>query len=200
MNSPAMKKIPIGLLVFILLSGFPHCKKSQRFFLPPISDQGKNSFGCLVNGQIWVPFYPCNTWSGTSQIVYYFQQKDSSSILPLVFFLKAANSTGGGSSWDFASGSRQADHIYGPGNIIDSLDITYWSTNGELYRNTNFFPGSSSPRYMQITKLDTVNKIFSGIFAFTLYGGTPNSNFFDSVIVTEGRFDLKIGAWSTCTQ
>ncbi len=53
---------------------------------------------------------------------------------------------------------------------------------------------------MQITKLDTVNKIFSGIFSFTLYGGAPNTNFFDSVVITKGVFDFQIGSWENCTQ
>jgi hypothetical protein len=188
------------LLIFLLSSVLVQCKKSQRFFLPPVTEQGKNSFGCLVDGQIWVPFYTCHNWAGRSQIVYIIQPLDSFSILPLSFDLQASNSVDGGSSWSFVRGFRQADHLFGIGNIIDSLDITYWSTNGEPYLNTNFFPSSSAPRYMQITKLDTVNKIVSGIFSFTLYGGAPNTNFFDSVIVTKGVFDFQIRSWSNCTQ
>jgi hypothetical protein len=200
MKRPRQLSFSFSVLIVFLISGLIQCKKSQRFFLPPVTEQGKNTFGCLVNGQIWVPFYSCHTWNGRPQIVYIIQSLDSFSILPLSFDLQASNSVDGGSSWSFVRGFRQADHLFGVGNIVDSLDITYWSTNGEPYLNTIFFPSSSAPRYMQITKLDTVNKIVSGIFSFTLYGGAPNTNFFDSAVVTKGVFDLQIGSWLTCTE
>lgn len=49
----------------------------------------------------------------------------------------------------------------------------------------------------EITKLDTINKIVSGIFSFTLYKGGAN---LDSVTITEGRFDVKLGDVCKCNQ
>ena len=51
------------LLVYILLA-LPSCKKDKEISggggqtpqqLPPITTEGKNTFGCLVNGQVWLP-------------------------------------------------------------------------------------------------------------------------------------------------
>ena len=27
--------------------------------LPPITQEGKNTFGCKVDGEVWVPYYKC---------------------------------------------------------------------------------------------------------------------------------------------
>jgi len=83
--------------------------------------------------------------------------------------------------------------IYGIGNVCDSVLVQYLGTPGGVYMNYSQTPGDTAAHYLQITKLDIVNKIISGMFAFKLYGGG------DSIVVTDGRFDLKIGQYSRCT-
>ncbi|HWY34933.1 MAG TPA: hypothetical protein VNX68_09820, partial [Nitrosopumilaceae archaeon] len=66
------------------------------------------------------------------------------------------------------------------------------------YTNYQINPGQNSLRYLQISKLDTVNKIVSGTFAFTLYG-VIGIDTLDSVVVTNGRYDLQLGNYSRCS-
>jgi hypothetical protein len=172
----------------VLLAG---CSKSHPRGLPPITQEGKNTFGCKVNGVVWVPFYPCAFFSNTNALEYNIIPDTTQPGNPIKFILAANTNQNGGSNFTIGQSWTLSDHIYGPGNIIDSVMVTY----NLGYQNINPYPGSPSPRYFQITKLDTVNKIISGVFAFTLYGGYSG---YDSVVVTDGRFDLQIGGYAYC--
>jgi len=53
-----MKKRSFFLLVIISIISF-QCKKSvQEDQLPPITTIGANTFGCLINGNVWLPGRP----------------------------------------------------------------------------------------------------------------------------------------------
>ena len=59
-----MKKIITVILLSTLLGA--SCKKtntpSPTDQLPPTTQTGANTFGCLVNGKVWIPKgYECNT-------------------------------------------------------------------------------------------------------------------------------------------
>ena len=50
-----MKKLPTPLLLAALL-GLSQCKKHDpESALPPATQTGASTFGCLVNGQAWTP-------------------------------------------------------------------------------------------------------------------------------------------------
>ena len=87
--------------------------------------------------------------------------------------------------------------IYHLGNIVDSLRIEYAISPASFYYSY-YYADRNASRYFNIDKLDTLNKIVSGTFAFTLYSSDNNSNP-DSVVIMEGRFDLKIDAYSRCS-
>ena len=174
------------------------CKKSTSLELPPITESGKNTFGCKVNGQVWVPYWQCSSiWTEPPELDYFIQPIDSINSLPIKILVNARNSTNGQSSFSFRQSYLLGDRIYGPGNIIDSLLIEYIPGSGRTYSNFQVYQVSSTPRYFQISKLDTTNKIVSGTFSFTVY--TSENNILDSVVITEGRFDLQIGNYSRCS-
>lgn len=50
------------------------------------------------------------------------------------------------------------------------------------------------PGNFEVTKLDTVNNIISGVFDFTLSNGT------DSISITDGRFDFQLQPLCKCNQ
>lgn len=81
--------------------------------------------------------------------------------------------------------------IHGTYNYFDSLDVEYTSPHS-IYSSVTPYnqPGRNS---IQINTLDTVKGIIAGTFAFTLYGSPT-----DSLVVTDGRFDLKFGILDTC--
>jgi hypothetical protein len=44
------------ILVLIVLTSIINCTKTEEIDkLPPITTEGKNTFGCLVNGKAWIP-------------------------------------------------------------------------------------------------------------------------------------------------
>ena len=186
-----------AIVSFILFANSCSCTKENAGpaqVLPPITQTGANTFGCKVNGKIWVPFWPCaDLVAGAVELGYNIQPINQAQTLP-VFFSVSAGSKTEGSVLLIQQNYSLSDHIYGIGNIHDSVLIHFFANGGTNYINYSAQPGDTAARYLQITKLDTVNKIISGIFAFTLYGGS------DSLVVTDGRFDLKIGQFERCTQ
>jgi len=80
-------------------------------------------------------------------------------------------------------------YISHTGNIFDSLDISFKKESCcDTYNAIPLY----SPGTVMITKLDTSNKIISGTFSFNLY--TYIGQDLDSVVITDGRFDLKFEA------
>jgi hypothetical protein len=77
-------------------------------------------------------------------------------------------------------------YISHTGNIFDSLEITF--SKGFCCDTYSAIP-NYSPGSVNVTKLDTANKIMSGTFSFNLY--TYIGQDLDSVVITDGRFDLK---------
>jgi hypothetical protein len=95
---------------------------------------------------------------------------------------------------DIAGGTAEINYIIA---VIDSIKIVYSTAPFNMYQNY-YYAGNTSPRYFNITKLDTLNKIISGVFAFTLYGQNGLGGT-DSVVITDGRFDFTIGSYSRCS-
>ena len=180
-----------------------NCKKSVPTpisTLPPITHVGANTFGCKINGQVWVPYYPCVNVVNVTELQYNITPIYNYSVLPLFLSLETGKFAPSESSeFLFQQNGSLSDHIYSLGNIYDSLSINYLGKPGNIYYNYSAQAGDTSSRYFQITKLDTVNKIISGVFAFTLYNGPPRSFGTDSIVVTDGRFDIKIGHYIKCS-
>ena len=101
--------------------------------------------------------------------------------LPISFYLETENNTDSSGFEMLTFGTN----IMQTGNIIDSVDLVFFKLGSQYYNH----PPNHSSGVVNITKLDTVNNIISGIFAFTLYKSTD-----DSVAVTDGRFDLTYNA------
>ena len=174
------------------------CKKSvPSNNLPPITQTGANTFGCKINGQVWVPYWRCIDLSmGAVELEYNIYSVYSTGVFPFRFNL------GAGKSGDpfqgifhispaFLRGFTTSDgsYIYGTGNVADSMEIHFFNNSGD-WTPKHF----DSNNIFQITKLDTVNKIVSGIFSFSLYNSPT-----DSIAITDGRFDLQIRQYSHCT-
>ena len=188
------------LFVFLFCAS---CKKDQPpnvlppDTLPPITQTGANTFGCKINGQVWVPYYPCEDtwWNGAVELSYNIHPVYSTGMFPLRFALLAGKEEDPFSGFlnlspAYLTGPATSDgsYIYGTGNVADSMEINFAIDAG------NYWNSYGNPNdIFQITKLDTVNNIISGIFSFTLYS-SPS----DSIIVTDGRFDLRIGQYSHC--
>ena len=162
--------------------------------LPSITQEGKNTFGCRVNGILWVPFSRCPSFFGGNHyaLSVAFVSAVPPSVLPIGIGLDATKEINSSSSHF----QIRTNYLVPPftfitsvGNIYDSLDIRYWDDAKGSYDFRKIVGGQG---VFEISKLDTVNKIISGIFNFTLSNGT------DSVVITEGRFDFRLEGYCHC--
>jgi hypothetical protein len=181
-----MKNLILAALL-PLLCGLWACRKDDTPFqptdytvLPPATQTGANTFGCLVNGEVWVPRVPLFTIE--------------SAISALVG--EKINRGGGGISMRLKEENRNE---YLEISFTESLfqhrtyrTISDTSTFRFLprLRINNFYyihSWSDTTNYFEITKIDTLHNILSGQFNFRLTG---QSNPSDVINITNGRFDL----------
>ena len=152
--------------------------------LPAITQEGKNTFGCKVNGEVWVPYSSCaglttNPCQELSVDIF----RISPNQMPLGIEIGAAIRYSDNSLASITISSPTNQGILTTGDKIDSVNIKYTKPGSIEYVE---IIGLGSNNHFIITKLDSANKIISGTFEATLYR-TLN----DSVKITEGRFDLE---------
>lgn len=170
-------------LLLAALLGLSQCKKNDPDpvdQLPPATQTGAGTFGCLVNGQAWTPrgnngfsnysvSYDPSYHHGTLNVsTYRYIGKEADNYQTIGFFSDSLRGVG---SYPLTIiGHQEAvfiDHVTG---------CKFQS------RDTHYRRGT-----LTITRLDLRAGIIAGTFAFTLY--KPGC---DSIRVTNGRFDCKL--------
>jgi hypothetical protein len=177
------KHTPLLLLAaaFVLLAS--RCKKDSDPpppQLPAATQQGLNTIGFKVNGEVWTPYYECKLSGdpcGKISARYGPPNADFNQ-----FDMQVARTIDQRSSLTITTIGR----IKNIGNHYDSTNF-YFLRNGSTYRNLPFLKSDK----LEVTKLDTLNKIISGTFELTVY---KSGNIADSLKITEGRFDFKYNA------
>ncbi len=178
----AKYRITLQILFLLFMSGcelFKSADKTDQ--LPPATQEGKNTFGCLVNGKVWLP----KGNNGTANLdASYDPNFQGASIFDLsaykintdidrqYFYLFATNVTTGG-SYDLSSvqlGTITFDYSY-----ESSTDCNY-NRDSVVFRTGT----------LTISKFDLGQGIISGKFLGVL--ARPNC---DTLKITEGRFDMK---------
>lgn len=150
---------------------------SKKEELPPITQEGKDTFGCLVNGELWLPkgnngtpnlnlSYDPSFNKGTFDLrgYRYLNSQDSQYI---ILFSDSLASTG---IYPLQMGTHQ---------VISFRDASRCFYSGN---DTSVFREGA----LNISRFDLQNQIISGTFEFTMY--MPGC---DTIKVTEGRFDIK---------
>ena len=177
-----MNKLPPALLLFALL-GLSQCKKNDPApvdQLPPATQTGANTFGCLVNGQVWLP--KGNNGNANCTLSY------DPTFLKGTLNVTTYRYTGSGAT-DLQSIVLYSDSL----KTVGRYALTKLGHQEGLYHDfktgcdysghgRNYCRGT-----LTITRLDLAAGIVAGTFAFTVY--KPDC---DSVQVTQGRFDKKI--------
>jgi len=180
------------ILLILLFSVFllnAKCKKDKPdppAVLPPITQEGKNTFGCKVNGEVWVPSYKCGGTGNPCGEIAVDIARLSQNQLPVEIHIGVGQKKNDNSLTAFSIQTKTNESIFSIGNKIDSVTMYFQKPVVQLYYNYNYY---NRIEKFEITKLDTLNKIISGIFELTLYKSTS-----DSLNITEGRFDLKFSA------
>jgi hypothetical protein len=176
-----MKKLLLNVSILALISlHFSGCDlfgkkeepkpKTDLEKLPPITQEGKNTFGCLVNGKAWIA--PTQTDAagfyqlGTLQVSGSFNEPSRS--LGIVLNSSSVLNTGRFELVNFPVAYCRA--------IIEINN-----TSGCFYEPENTLAG-----FVEIKLLDTRKYIVSGIFEFTTV-----TKVCDTLKVTNGRFDIK---------
>ena len=169
------KTLLLALFAFVMLTA-SECEKKDLTTLPPETQEGKNTFGCLINGEVFVK----------SQKVPIFTSAISAS-----YSLGAQ-----------ILGIRVYTHPYGYVHLdVEPLynvqPMTFFrcyfsplqSESGECY---SF--GGKNIGIIELTCFDVANRIVSGRFSFDgqcldIYENPIGNSI---VHITEGRFDIKL--------
>ena len=178
------------LLLYAALLTLTQCSKCKNdptpadpaAQLPPATQIGANTFGCLVNGQPYTP----SGYNGTSNYAVLYDQGPNGANLNILTYRIAG------------TGSQYINLSCGPVTIARKFSLDIPVTEGTAaYVNTagqfpcNSYEGNQAPNYRRgqliITRLDPQAGIISGTFEFTL--AKPGC---DTIKVTQGRFDKKI--------
>lgn len=172
------------LLLLALLLGASACKKDEpEEQLPPATQTGAGTFGCLVNGQPWTP--KGNNGRDNFRVTYDPGYAGGSLIIR-VYRYPDQSST-------FQSMVMGGDRISQVGSYPFVLvgDRQIFFTDTKRPNPCNYYgdvpPLTQRTGNLTITRLDLQAGIVSGTFAFTL--AQPGC---DTIRVTQGRFDKKL--------
>ncbi len=187
--------ISIVTINLLLVTNTTSCKKlispePDNEELPPITTEGKNTFGCLVNGEVMAT--PFTNLSDLK--VYYHFLKNEPNLLG-TSLIRALKKRGVERNWRVEIGSTQSLFKTGEYTLGDKDSANQIKGEALFSILPNSGPGlveyrTSSNLYTQfnITKLDTINRIISGTFEFDAVNEKDDT---DTVKIRQGRFDCK---------
>ncbi len=174
-----MQKLSLFTCVLLLFIFLYSCENKDPYddpstlVLPPITMEGKGTFGCKVNGEIWVPYV---------ENVGLFNRP-----------LEISNDVGTiRISARLQRDKKKRDESIGFQFKGDTIGV-YQEKNGGIFSNLNLISTCSgfniNSEYGKINILffDTNRRILSGTFEFLNLLNDCSEN----VNITEGRFDLK---------
>jgi hypothetical protein len=191
------RKINLLLLLCSILLFSSQCKKTKTDEtnielekLPPITQTGSNTFGCLLNGIAWVPkgtdgsipnsklTIDNTTPNGTFILINYrvFDNfKDR-----ITFYSDSIKGVG---TYPIKTGSKTwlTYGKYKPDNSSIYCEFDNSSYGGNPFNIDG---------YIKITRYDVVNKIYSGEFEISFINNTCELG--SPVKITAGRFDYKL--------
>ena len=149
--------------------------------LPPITQEGKNTFGFKADGELWTPYAACSIYGNPCA-----ELSCSIANIPPSARMVAPMGMAARRKFLDVDSHISIDARGRPftrlGSYIDSISVQFRS-NG-IY--SLGYPQQGDK--FNITRIDTINRIVSGEFEFTLkdtYGGGT------TIRITEGRFDFK---------
>ena len=182
MKSLNFKPYTFYLLLCLLLTMSMKCKKDETGIeaLPPATQEGKRTFGCLVNGKVFLskgnlsnPPIQCSYQLSNNK--YNFLLSIANSSDPNIFKSVSLRYMGNGMNTGkfilekYLDNQFNADYSEIPSNLVFNEFFTNENFKGEII----------------ITKFDQVNQIISGTFWFDAV-----NNKGEKVEVRDGRFDM----------
>ncbi len=161
----------LALAAVVLALSASSCKKDgPAAGLPAATQEGKNTFGCLVDGQLFVP-KPGGVFSITKR----------DPLEASIYRTDLLVSASGDGYVDFALRNAFRPGTYPLGETRTGGYGLYQISAGDY--NTD----ATHTGTVTLTRIDTVAKIAAGTFQFT--GLNRNGQ---TVTVTDGRFDVRL--------
>jgi hypothetical protein len=188
-----LKTIIINLLIVIFfLQG--SCKRivvCPTYRLPQATQTGANTFGCRVNGKVCIP-KSSGLFSPTTRT---FSYNEVTGELMFAFAFLSGDK-------DYECGMPKmsvrlsAENVYSIGEVSSSYLSAMVNITEQYQQAKEYIYGSdlqSISIQLEITKLDTGNKIISGLFQFEGYRhlGLGEFDLNQKAIISDGRFDFK---------
>ena len=135
--------------------------------LPAITTTGQNTFGCRVNGKVWLP------------------QKGS--FQPAVNIDILGNQIG-------IDGYNSVNDVWLGMSLSPIYDTCYFKfptqslnkSQGKYLTNKYYITDTLNTGYIHFTRVDFKQGVFSGTFAFDTYSNDKK----DTIHITDGRFDI----------
>lgn len=159
---------PVLIIAFFLLGGCNDDSQTEKEKLPPATQTGENTFGCLVDGKAWV--------TETSIDAYGFYQ---SGVLSITALLEKKGV-------DQGMGFIIHDVNLEERHYVFSLPPDNYAAFGDNILNCGFETNSQYMGTLTVTNFDSNQFIISGLFEFEAYSDDCTK----LVKITEGRFDL----------
>ncbi|MEO6837647.1 MAG: DUF6252 family protein [Ginsengibacter sp.] len=177
----------ISSFFFITLTG-SKCKKDKPISpadqLPPATQTGANTFGCLINGGVFLPKGP--SLGPILQCAYQYLNTDYSK--GYFFQLTASHKNNNGDIVGIAIFSDSLEISEGSFILSDNKNGNATAQYSQFTDtgNTVIYSKETLPGELTITKFDQINQIVSGTFWFNVV-----KNAGDTIKITDGRFDMQ---------
>lgn len=180
----------LALLLIITAALCQGCKKDDNLpwplsELPPATQTGENTFGCLINGEPFVP--GIYVWDPLShKLLSSYDESNYGLQDNNRFYVQAvyrADSC-------FTSISFGLMPITSIGTYL-SNQLDYYGVHSYIFTNESkgdYSLDTSTPHYITLVKLDTIKNIASGIFEMDLRNINDTS---DVLQIRKGRFDVR---------
>lgn len=187
-----MKQVKLLLLIIACVNIFAACKKdksepTELSKLPAATQTGAKTFGCLVNGNAFIPDNGCNFLCTPAFRAYYDNSNGGT-------FSVRADLTSPSQLYDmyigFGVNNCTTAKTYTIGNSVYTLGVTYWNYKEQNTNCTTFFGNDTTLNrtgFIKVEKIDLINGIISGEFEFTI-----KKNACETINITNGRFDAKL--------
>lgn len=168
--------------MFLLLMA---CKKELAPLpteLPPITEEGKNTFGCMIGDEVYVPEIRRTSWSipgpQSEPIVFSFLQFPDYFFRVSTIRLVDKDDDLMDAIVDFSA--------YLPKSKIGEYQFSHMVVKHE---NVYYYMDTTSSNLLSVARCDTINGIISGTFYCTLIDKDSSNS--KIINITNGRFDLK---------
>jgi hypothetical protein len=189
----------LTFLAFIFIAS--SCQKEELAVedeLPPITQEGLNTFGCKIDGEVLVPKDgDPSLFVGSSKglIAGNVKVGEINNVFQKYFFIEVVNAQDEGGDYIFL----YIPNLKEPGEyeLGNSTGSTLYENNSPNHAIVITYDGETTgKRYLSyenggkivINRFDTINTIISGTFEFKAI--LESDPFGDTLNITEGRFDI----------